>query len=143
MIVRNILKLKGSEVEAVTPETSIRDITATLSRKRIGAVIVLRQGRTICGMLSERDIVRGICEHGIGILDKTANDLMTCDVVTCGMDDTLVELMERMTDRRIRHLPVVERGELVGIISIGDVVKGRIAETEMEAQALKDYITTG
>lgn len=143
MIVRNILKLKGFEVETAAPEASIRDIAATLTRKRIGAVIVLRQGTLICGVLSERDIVRGICEHGVGILDKTANDLMTCDVVTCGMDDTLIGLMELMTNKRIRHLPVVEQGKLVGIISIGDVVKGRIAETEMEAQALKDYITTG
>jgi CBS domain-containing protein len=142
MIIRSILKSKGSNVEIVTPDKSIQEVARILHLKRIGAVIVM-QDNQIRGVLSERDIVRGICEFGANVLDKTASDLMTREVVTCGFNDTIIDLMELMTNNRIRHLPVVEKGRLEGVISIGDIVKNRIAETEMEAQALKEYIVSG
>jgi CBS domain-containing protein len=142
MIIRSILKSKGSSVEIVGPETNIQEVSRILRQKRIGAVIVM-QGSDIKGVLSERDIVRGLCEFGAKVLEKTAGDLMTREVVTCSVNDTIIELMEVMTNNRIRHLPVVEKGKLEGVISIGDIVKHRIAETEMEAQALKEYIVSG
>lgn len=142
MIVRSILKSKGMNIERVSPDTSILDVSKILQQKRIGAVLVMN-GQEIKGVLSERDIVRGICTYGADVLTRPASDLMTREVVTCDMDDTVHALMELMTNNRIRHLPVLDKGKLAGIISIGDVVKNRIAETEMEAQALKEYIVTG
>jgi CBS domain-containing protein len=142
MIIRSILKSKGSSVEIVGPETNIQEVSRILRQKKIGAVIVM-QGSDIKGVLSERDIVRGLCEFGARVLEKAAGDLMTREVVTCSVNDSIIELMEVMTNNRIRHLPVVEKGKLEGVISIGDIVKHRIAETEMEAQALKEYIVSG
>ena len=142
MIVRSILKSKGGKIESVAPATSILDVSKILQQKRIGAVLVM-DGQEIKGVLSERDIVRGICTYGADVLTRPAGDLMTRQVVTCEMDDTVHALMELMTNNRIRHLPVLDQGRLSGIISIGDVVKNRIAETEMEARALKEYIVTG
>lgn len=142
MIVRSILKSKGKDVETVAPDASILNVSKILHQKRIGAVLVMNEGQ-IRGVLSERDIVRGICQYGADVLARPASDLMTRDVVTCDMDDTVNALMELMTNNRIRHIPVLEQGRLAGIISIGDVVKNRIAESEMEAQALKEYIVTG
>lgn len=143
MIVRSILKSKGAEVETVAPDATIIDVARTLRAKRIGAVIVLDSERRIKGVLSERDIVRGICEFGGAVLEKSVGDLMTSEVICCGLDDSITDIMGMMTGRRIRHVPVVENGQLQGIISIGDVVKGRMSETELEAQALKEYIVTG
>jgi CBS domain-containing protein len=142
MIVRSILKAKGVNIETVAPGTSVMDASKILHQRRIGAVLVMN-GADIKGILSERDIVRGICEFGTAVLTRPASDLMTREVVTCGLDDTVHALMELMTHNRIRHLPVLDKGKLVGIISIGDVVKNRIAETEMEARALQEYIVTG
>lgn len=142
MIIRSILKAKGRNIETVAPDTRILEAANILQQKRIGAVLVMN-GQEIKGVLSERDIVRGICTYGAEVLTRPASDLMTREVVTCTMDDTVHALMELMTNNRIRHLPVLDQGGLVGIISIGDVVKNRIAETEMEARALKEYIVTG
>ena len=143
MIVRNILKTKGAHVETVEPSAKIADVARIMRQKAIGAVIVLGRDERLLGVFSERDIVRGICEYGAAVLDKPVEALMTTEVISCGLDDTLDDLMERMTNRRIRHLPVIDKGKLAGLVSIGDVVKCLISETEMEAQALKQYIVTG
>jgi CBS domain-containing protein len=140
MQVANILKSKGSAVVSVTPETTIADAIRTLSKKRIGAVLVLKAGRELAGILSERDIVHGLAEHGVRLLEMRVGDLMTKNVVSCGSDDTVDEIMRQMTNRRIRHLPVIDRGELAGMISIGDVVKSRLEELAAESDALKSYI---
>jgi len=143
MLVKVILKGKGSDVVDITPELTVLDATAVLHNKRIGAVLVRDKAKAIVGVLSERDIVRALANTGPEILQKKVSDLMTRQVVTCRPEDTVDHVMGLMTERRIRHVPVVEGGKLLGIVSIGDVVKHKIAETEMEAQALKKYITTG
>jgi len=111
--------------------------------ERIGAVIISADGKSIAGILSERDILRALAEHGAGLLALKAEDLMTREVVTCSREETLQSVMVKMTHRRIRHLPVVEQGELVGIISIGDAVKSRLEEAELETSVLRDsYLAT-
>ncbi|MBW7838000.1 MAG: CBS domain-containing protein [Sphingomonadales bacterium] len=143
MLVKSILKGKGSDVVDIAPELTVLEATAVLRDKRIGAVLVRDKAKTIVGVLSERDIVRALANTGPEILKKKVCDLMTRQVVTCLPGDTVDHVMGLMTDKRIRHVPVVEGGKLLGIVSIGDVVKHKIAEAEMEAQALKKYITTG
>lgn len=141
MNVRSIINEKGSNVVTVAPHASLADIAATLSEKRIGAVVVLDRG-AIRGIISERDIVRAVAKHGGEGLERRASDWMTAKVVTCKPDDTCDDVMEKMTTGRFRHLPVVEDGELGGIISIGDVVKRRIEEAVREAEQIREYITT-
>ena len=114
-----------------------------LTDRRIGALVVGDESGDIAGMLSERDIVAGIATHGAAVLDQAVSELMTRKVVFCHPRDTIADVMGKMTDRRIRHLPVVDGDRLLGVISIGDVVKQRIAETENEAEALREYIVTG
>jgi CBS domain-containing protein len=143
MLVRSLLKGKGSEVFTVSADISVLEAARVLREKRIGAVIVCDGTGTIIGVLSERDIVRSLAEKGQAALDGAVADLMTRDVKTCGLDDSIDEIMGLMTGRRFRHVPVVDAGKLVGIVSIGDVVKHKIAEAELEAQSLKDYIATG
>lgn len=143
MNVAGILKEKGSDVLTVAADVSVADAAKSLTDRKIGAVVVAGAGGGVGGILSERDIVRGVAAHGAGVLTQPVSSLMTAEVVTCGLDDTVDELMDLMTGRRIRHIPVVDDGALKGIISIGDVVKTRIAETEAEANALKEYIATG
>lgn len=143
MNVDSILKVKGREVATITAETKVNLAAAELKRRRIGALVVLNAASQVCGVMSERDVVTAVAEAGAGALEQPVNDFMTHEVVTCTRFDTIDQLMSQMTDRRIRHLPVVESGQLIGIISIGDVVKWRIAETEHEAEALKAYIATG
>lgn len=143
MNVASILKDKGSDVLSVAADTSVADVARSLTDRKIGAVVVNGAGGALAGILSERDIVRGIAQNGAATLSRPVSDLMTADVLTCSMDDTVDEIMDLMTGRRIRHLPVIEGGVLRGIVSIGDVVKARIAETEAEANALKEYIATG
>ncbi|MFZ3034062.1 MAG: CBS domain-containing protein [Parvibaculum sp.] len=139
MNVATILKAKGTDVETVGPDMTLGEVARLLASKRIGAVLVI-EGQRLAGILSERDIVKAIGHAGIEALDRAARDVMTSRIVTCGLNDSVDELMDRMTDGRFRHLPVVENDQLVGIISIGDVVKHRIAETVMETEALKLYI---
>lgn len=138
--------MKGTEVITVTPTASLQEAALTLRANRIGAVLVVDDvtgnGR-IAGILSERDIVGAIADFGASALEKPVSDVMSADVVTCSPSDTVEQLMETMTARRIRHLPVVQDTALVGIVSIGDVVKKRLAEISDEAKALQDYITTG
>jgi CBS domain-containing protein len=125
----------------VPPDVSVADVVEVLSRHRIGAVVVSADGRSIDGILSERDIVRALAEHGPAVVSRPAHAVMTTEVVTCQPDTTVEELMAVMTDRRMRHVPVLVHGELAGLVSIGDVVKDHIATLEHETRALHDYIT--
>lgn len=143
MSVAAILKDKKPGVIAAKPGDSIEQVCQLLADKGIGAVLVLKPDGGIAGILSERDVVRGLSMIGTDLLQQSADSIMTRNVMVCSSHDTIEDVMHLMTRRRIRHLPVVDEGRLVGMISIGDVVKRRIAETEMEAEALKQYIATG
>ena len=141
MLVRQILASKGSgQVISVTPETSVADVALVLSKHRIGSVILSANGKTAEGILSERDIVRAIAMHGAHILIDPASKHMTSKLVTCSLGATADQVLVTMTDKRFRHMPVVEDGELVGIVTIGDVVKARMTELVMEKDALEGMI---
>jgi CBS domain-containing protein len=142
MHVASILKVKGRAVETVRADSTLTFVASRLADKRIGAVVVTDRAGAIAGIVSERDIVHALAREGTGCLDWPVSEIMTRDVLTCTEDDTLDQIMSSMTQRRCRHLPVVEGGKLTGIISIGDVVKHHIAEVEMEAMAMRDYIAT-
>jgi CBS domain-containing protein len=142
MNVAAILKAKGTEVVTIDPAATLGQVTTLLSERRIGAVVVM-QDRKVLGIVSERDVIRSIARIGAAALTMPVREAMTSRIVTCSLNDSIDELMDSMTAGRFRHLPVIESGELVGIVSIGDVVKNRIAETVMEAEALKLYIATG
>jgi CBS domain-containing protein len=141
MIVAQILASKGRDVATTTPSRTISEVVADLTARKIGALVVLERGR-VTGIVSERDIVKAIGHRGAGVLDDPVSSIMTRDVVTCGESDTIDGVMTRMTRRRFRHMPVIEDDELVGIVSIGDVVKARIEEVEHEAGELRTYIAT-
>ncbi len=141
MIVAQILASKGRDVATTTPDRSISDVVGELATRKIGALVVTERGRVV-GIVSERDIVKTIGLKGPEILADPVSSIMTRDVITCREGETINGVMTRMTRRRFRHLPVVEDGELVGIISIGDVVKARIEEVEYEADELRTYIAT-
>jgi CBS domain-containing protein len=141
MHVAAILKEKGRAVETVTASATLADVIGRLAARRIGAVVVQGAHEPVAGIVSERDIVMAVAQHGARALEMAVRDVMTRDVTTCVETDTIDELMSRMTQGRFRHLPVVEAGKLVGIVSIGDVVKHRVAEVELEASAMRDYIT--
>jgi CBS domain-containing protein len=141
MQVSVLLQSKGADVVTVRPTSTIAEVAIVLAEHRIGAVVVTDDDRTIAGVLSERDIVRALARPDDATLAVSAGSLMTADVVTCEPDTTLDELMATMTDRRIRHVPVVVDGQLAGLVSIGDVVKHHIATLEHETQAMHDYIT--
>jgi CBS domain-containing protein len=143
MFVSDILSQKGGLVFTVTPDTSIAQVSQELSVRRIGSVLVLDGDDGVAGIVSERDLVRALASHGARALELEARQVMTRDVVTCDPDDTIDQVMENMTRGRFRHLPVVRHGELLGIVSIGDVVKWRLEETRHEAEALKAYIAAG
>jgi CBS domain-containing protein len=143
MKVAEILKNKEARVVTMRPGSTIDTVVHRMRLERIGAVIVSPDGKSVVGILSERDILRALAEHGTALLDLKAEDLMTHEVVTCSREDTLQNVMVKMTQRRIRHLPVVEQGQLVGIVSIGDAVKSRLEEVELEASVLRDsYLAT-
>ncbi|WP_296576013.1 CBS domain-containing protein [Phreatobacter sp.] len=141
MNVKSILDAKGRAVATIDPDATLAAAAHLLAEMRIGAVVVTGAGHSVAGILSERDIVRSLSDHGAKALDRSVADTMTRKVITCGEQDSLSQLMESMTDGKFRHLPVVEGGRLVGIISIGDVVKRRLAEIEREHNALKEYVT--
>jgi CBS domain-containing protein len=144
MNVQSILGVKGADVATVSQAASLADAAAQLRDRGIGALVVSDDGVHIDGILSERDIVRALAAHGAGALGRTVGSVMSTDVVTCACEDSVHALMASMTERRIRHLPVVDPAqELAGIISIGDVVKARLGELEHENQALFEYITQG
>lgn len=141
MKVINILQSKGVDVFAVSPGMTVKEAVDVLGEKNIGAVIV-KDGGKVTGILSERDVVRRIRTEGPGVLSRTVADCMTKSPITCGPDATLDDVLSRMTEKRIRHLPVVDGGKLIGVISIGDVVKRKIDNAEREAAALREYIAT-
>lgn len=143
MNVAAILRNKGNATETIRPDRSVSDACARLAELRIGALVVSGNGRQVEGIISERDVIRQLARAGTGILNLRVADIMIREVVTCTSEDNIAHLMETMTEHRIRHLPVVEDGALIGLVSIGDVVKHRIRETEQEAEALKAYIATG
>jgi CBS domain-containing protein len=143
MFVSDILAEKGGLVYTVTPGTNVGQITRQLSTRRIGSVLVIDRLDRLVGIVSERDIVNAAASHGWPALELDASEIMTRNVITCDPDDSIDQIMEMMTRNRIRHLPVVQRGELLGLVSIGDVVKARIAETQHEAEALRAYIVAG
>ncbi len=142
MTVKTVLATKGSDVITIAPTATLEQAIAVLDRHRIGAVVVLGADQRVIGILSERDIVRALSEHGAKALSEPLAQSMTRTVITCSEADTISEIMERMTHGRFRHIPVVEQDGLVGIVSIGDVVKQRLGEMERESEALKDYIQT-
>lgn len=142
MHVAAILKEKGRAVEVAPTTATLMEVARKLAERRIGALVVLGPDRRIEGIVSERDIVRLIAENGAEALQWNVTRAMTRDIITCSETDTIDQVMSRMTTHRFRHLPVIDNGSLVGIVSIGDVVKHHIAEVELEASAMRDYITT-
>jgi CBS domain-containing protein len=140
MNVKKILSGKGTDVVTIAPSASLGDATASLRDHGVGALVVSTDGARIEGILSERDVVRALAAHGGTTLGRHVSSAMSGEVVTCDPMDTVDELMAMMTERRIRHLPVVADGELAGIISIGDVVKARLGQLEQENNQLYDYI---
>ena len=142
MTVKAILSKKGRNVVTTEPATKLAQVVKTLADHRIGAVIIAGPDRRVAGILSERDIVRALAERGTSVLEESADKLMTRRVITCSEADTVGEIMGRVTEGKFRHLPVVESGSLVGVISIGDVVKYRLEEMERESSALREYILT-
>jgi len=143
MTVKAILSRKGNDVITVEPTVTLSAAVNILAEHRIGALVVLAGAdEQVAGILSERDIVRALAQRGPGALQEAVGQVMTRRVVTCTESDTVAALMERMTQGKFRHLPVVKRGKLVGLVSIGDVVKHRLGEMEHESNALREYILT-
>lgn len=142
MNVKDILAAKGRDVVVIEPTANLHSAAKLLASRKIGAIVILGAGRRIAGILSERDIVRAVAVGGTTALDLPVGQAMTRDVMTCSADDTCAEIMERMTRGKFRHLPVVQDGKMVGLISIGDVVKQRVEEIERESDAMRDYIQT-
>lgn len=141
MTVNAILGSKGAQVISVKPDAALSAAVKLLAERRIGAVLVM-SGAAIDGILSERDVVRVLGERGASVLDEPVSAVMTRKVVTCKGADTVGAIMEKMTSGKFRHLPVVENDKVIGLISIGDVVKHRVHEYEREQEALRDYIKT-
>jgi CBS domain-containing protein len=140
MRISDVLRAKGDEVVTVEPDITVRELVAVLAEHNIGAVVVATDPATLLGIVSERDIVRGL-GTGAEVLERPVESIMTTDVQSCEPNETVDSLMHLMTDRRIRHVPVMVEGRLGGIISIGDVVKSRIGELEFERDQLTSYVT--
>ena len=143
MQVHGIIERKGDRVVTVSPEDPVRAAVLALSENGFGALVVSSNGSSIDGIISERDVVRQLGREGTSVLEHRVKDIMTSPVKTCGPDDTVADLMTRMTEHRIRHLPVQIDGVLSGMISIGDVVKWRVTELEQEMGHLENYIRQG
>ena len=141
MFVHELLKGKPAGVATTTPTTSAKDAVAALAEHGVGALVVSATEGSVDGIISERDIVRCIARLGVGVADLSVADMMTATVVTCGINDTAEQLMSVMTNGRFRHVPVVEADELIGIVSIGDVVRARVGELEAEKEQLSSYIS--
>ncbi|HEY5216189.1 MAG TPA: CBS domain-containing protein [Pseudolabrys sp.] len=142
MNVKVILAAKGGDVVCIEPTADLAAAAKLLSARRIGVVVIRGAGGRLSGILSERDIVRAVSEHGADALALPVAQVMTRNVVTCSEEESVAGIMERMTVGKFRHLPVVTEGRLVGLVSIGDVVKQRVEEVERESEALRDYIRT-
>ena len=142
MTVASILAEKGKDVFSLGAGTLLTEILQELATRGIGAVLIINDDQSIAGIVSERDIVRALARKGAGILEEPARNHMTSDVVTCSEDDPITVVMEKMTRGRFRHLPVIKDGKLIGVVSIGDVVKRRIEQAEREAEEMRSYIST-
>jgi CBS domain-containing protein len=142
MTVGIILAEKGHEVVTIEPNASIAQAADLLASKRIGAALILGADRRIAGIISERDIVRALAARGAAALDEPVSQSMTRKVETCNESETVANIMERMTAGKFRHMPVVDQGRLVGVVSIGDIVKHRVHEMERDSVAMRDYIMT-
>jgi CBS domain-containing protein len=142
MTVKAILSGKGCDVVTIEPSATLTTAIKLLAERRIGALVITGPDQRIVGILSERDIVRTLAERGPSTLNEPLADVMTRKVVTCSQADTVCAIMERMTSGKFRHIPVVEQNRLIGIVSIGDIVKSRLGEMEREHAALNDYIRT-
>jgi CBS domain-containing protein len=142
MKLAELIKGNPHEIVKTRANSTIAEAANTIAQHKIGALLVDDEGGSIVGILSERDIVRGLSQHGADLHDVLVSELMTADLIRCSPGDTVNEAMAMMTDRRIRHLPVFEAEELVGFISIGDLVKCRIMEVQSEAEALRQYINS-
>ena len=142
MTVATILKTKGSHVEIIDPDRTLGEAAKILDERRIGAVVVVDGAGKVQGILSERDIVKAAARSGAAALQERVAEHMTTAVETTETQEPMVSIMERMTHGRFRHMPVLEEGRLIGIVSIGDVVKHRLAEIEAEASAMREYIAT-
>ena len=142
MIVKAILSAKGGDVISIDPTATLDTAVKTLAEHKIGALLVLGPDRRVIGILSERDIVRALAERGAGVLSEPLAQVMMRKVVTCSESDSVGVLLERMTTGKFRHLPVIEDDRVIGVVSIGDVVKHRLQEIEQESAALRDYIQT-
>lgn len=140
MTVATILKHKGAKVETVRPTATLQQVCDMLSTKHIGAAVVTGAAGEVIGIVSERDVVHAICKGGPNSLTRSIDEIMTREVATCRLTDSSESLMETMTVGRFRHVPVVEGGRLIGIVSIGDVVKRRIEDADLERYAMRDYI---
>ena len=144
MLIEHILATKGRDVIAIRTTATINEAVSVLRAKGIGAVIVSDDdGATVSGILSERDVVRVLADDGPDALEQPVSAVMTADVFTCEPTATIEALMATMTERRIRHIPVIGKGRLVGVVSIGDVVKHRVGELAQEAKTLHDYVNSG
>ena len=152
MTIKHVLQAKGSEVATIAPDATLTELVDALAKYGIGAMVVSTDGTTIEGIVSERDIVRALRSEGLPALREsrlihldrvTVGDIMTADVTTCAPSTSIDEVMTLMTTSRIRHVPVTSEDSLVGIVSIGDIVKARISHLEWERSALVDYVTTG
>lgn len=143
MLVSGLIDTKGSDVVTAVPMSTVAEVAAVLAERRIGAVVVSSDGRAIEGVVSERDIVRVLADRGASALEEPVEAIMTREVFTCEPGHTVEQLMGLMTERRIRHVPVVVDGALTGIVSIGDVVKDRVKDLETETQVLHEYIAHG
>ena len=142
MTVTSILAVKGGDIVTIEPTANLATAAKLLAARRIGALIVRGAGERLAGILSERDIVRALAARGADALDETVGQVMTREVATCGENDEIGSIMERMTAGKFRHMPVLAKDELVGVISIGDVVKDRLEVMERETEAMRDYIRT-
>ena len=139
MKVSDILQIKGSGVKTIAPDASVRELSVRLHAEQIGAMVVSSDGRSVDGMVSERDVAYALAAHGSGLTTLPVSRLMTKAVLVCSPEDSILYVMKLMTQRRIRHLPVKKGDQLVGIISIGDVLKHRLDELELEANVMRDY----
>ena len=142
MTISIILASKGREVVTIAPSASLASAVGLLVEKRIGAVLILGADGRVVGILSERDVVRALAERGAGALEEPVSQTMTRKVSTCNENESVFNIMERMTEGRSRHVPVVDQGQLVGIVSIGDVVKHRLHQMERDSATMHDYILT-
>ena len=140
MRISDVIRRKGDEVVTLRPDATVRQLLEVLDQHHIGAVVVSDDGTTVTGIVSERDVVRHLHSVGVGVLDASVASIMTVDVQTCTSEDGIEDLAKIMTERRVRHVPVLVEGKLVAIVSIGDIVKGRIDELQTERDHLVGYI---